>query len=49
MGEIGPIKTSSCVKHEPYPLPQEFEWSVLGPSNFDEIIQLSERSLQIPY
>ena len=40
MGEIGPIETSTCVRHEPYPLPQGFEWSVLSSSNFDEIIQL---------
>ena len=40
MGEIGPIETSTCVRHEPYPLPQGFEWSILSSSNFDEIIQL---------
>ena len=41
MGEIGPIETSTCVRHEPYPLPQGFEWSILSSSNFDEIIQLN--------
>ena len=40
IGEIGPIESSTCVRHEPYPLPQGFEWSVLSSSNFDEIIQL---------
>ena len=40
MGEIGPIESSTCVRHEPYPLSQGFEWSVLGSSNFNEIIQL---------
>ena len=40
MGEIGPIETSTCVRQEPYPLPQGFEWSILSCSNFDEIIQL---------
>ena len=33
-GKIGPI--------ELYSLPQEFEWSALSSSNFDEIIDLSE-------
>ena len=42
IGEIGPIESSTCVRHEPYPLPQGFEWSVLSSSNFDEIIQLSD-------
>ena len=37
VGEIGPIETSTCVRHEPYPLPQGFEWSVLDSSNFNEI------------
>ena len=40
MGEIGPIETSTCVRHKPYPLAQGFEWSILSSSNFDEIIQL---------
>ena len=40
IGEIGPIETSTCVRQEPYPLPQGFEWSILSSSNFDEIIQL---------
>ena len=40
MSEIGPIESSTCVRHEPYPLPQGFEWSVLDSSNFDEVIQL---------
>ena len=40
MGEIGPIETSTCVRQEPYPLAQGFEWSILSSSNFDEIIQL---------
>ena len=40
MGEIGPIETSTCVRQEPYPLPQGFEWSVLDSSNFNEIVQL---------
>ena len=40
MGEIGPIETSTCVRDEPYPLAQGFEWSILSSSNFDEIIQL---------
>ena len=40
MGEIGPIESSTCVRQEPYPLPQGFEWSVLSSSNYDEIIQL---------
>ena len=40
VGEIGPIETSTCVRQEPYPLPQGFEWSILSSSNFDEIIQL---------
>ena len=44
MGEIGPIETSTCVRQEPYPLPQGFEWSVLSSSNFDEIIQLFDGS-----
>ena len=44
IGEIGPIETSSCVRHEPYPLPQGFEWSVLDSSNFNEIVQLYEDS-----
>ena len=39
MGEIGPIESSTCVRHEPYPLPHGFEWSVLDSSNFNEIIQ----------
>ena len=41
MGEIGPIETSTCVRQEPYPLAQGFEWSILSSSNFDEIIQLN--------
>ena len=44
MGEIGPIETSTCVRHEPYPLAQGFEWSILSSSNFNEIIQLIDRS-----
>ena len=40
MGEVGPIESSSCVRQEPYPLPQGFEWSVLDSSSFNEIIQL---------
>ena len=45
MGEIGPIETSTCVRHEPYPLPQGFEWNILSSSNFDEIIQLIDQSV----
>ena len=44
IGEIGPIETSTCVRHEPYLLPQGFEWSILDSSNFDDIIQLYEDS-----
>ena len=44
IGEIGPIEVSTCVRHEPYPLPQGFEWSVLDSSNLNEIIQLSCKS-----
>ena len=40
IGKIGPIETSTCARHEPYPLPQGYEWSILDFSNFDEIIQL---------
>ena len=40
IGKIGPIETSTCARHEPYPLPQGYEWSILDSSNFDEIIQL---------
>ena len=40
IGEIGPIETSTCVRHEPYPLPQGYEWSVLDSSNLSEIMQL---------
>ena len=40
IGEIGPIVTSTCVRHEPYPLPQGYEWSILDSNNFNEIIQL---------
>ena len=39
IGEIGPIISSDCVRCEPYPLPQEFEWYALNSNNFDEIIQ----------
>ena len=39
-GEVGPIESSSCVRQEPYPLPQGFEWCTLNSSNFDEISQL---------
>ena len=39
MGEIGPIESSGFVRHDPYSLPQGFEWSVLDSRNFDEIIQ----------
>ena len=42
IGEIGPIETSTCVRYEPYPLPQGYEWSILDSSNFDEIIQLNQ-------
>ena len=42
IGEIGPIETSTCVRHEPYPLPQGFEWRILDSSNLNEIIQLCE-------
>ena len=38
--QIGPIESSTCVRHEQYPLPQGFEWSILNSSNFNEIIQL---------
>ena len=40
MGEIGPIKSSSCVRYKPYSLPQGYEWSLLDSNNFDEVIQL---------
>ena len=48
MGEIGPTETSTCVRHEPYPLPQGFEWSILNSSNLDEIIQLFDDS-DVPF
>ena len=44
IGEIGPIETSTCVRHKPYPLPQGYEWSVLDSSNFNEIVQLCKDS-----
>ena len=40
MGDIGPIKSSIHMQHEPYPLPQGFEWVVINSSNFGEVIQL---------
>ena len=40
MGDIGPIKSSIHVQHEPYPLPQGFEWVIINSSNFGEVIQL---------
>ena len=41
IGKIGPIETTTCVRNEPYPLPQGYEWNVqLDSSNFDEVIQL---------
>ena len=42
MGEIGPIESSNHIKHEPYPLPHGFEWSILNSSNIDEVFQLYE-------
>ena len=42
VGKIGPIESSTCVRHEPYPLPQGFEWSILTASDIDEIIELQE-------
>ena len=42
--EIGPIETSTCVRHEPYPLPQGYEWSILDSDSFNEIIQLNHRN-----
>ena len=47
IGEIGPIESSTCVRHEPYPLPQGFEWRILDSSNIDEIIQLYKDSKPI--
>ena len=40
IGEIGPIETSTCVRHEPYHLLEGYEWSVLDSSNFNEIVQI---------
>ena len=39
MTEVGPIESSACVRHEPYPLPEGFEWCIINDSNFDEITQ----------
>ena len=40
IGEVGPIELSRHVRHDPYPLPQGFEWSILNFNNLNEIIQL---------
>ena len=40
--EVGPIESLNSVKHEPYPLPQGFEWCTLNSNHFNEIIQLSK-------
>lgn len=37
---MGPIESSRYVRHDPYPLPQGFEWSVLSSNNLSEIIGL---------
>ena len=42
VGEIGPIESSTCVRHEPHPLPHGLEWSILTASDIDEIIELQE-------
>ena len=39
MTGVGPIESSACVRHEPYPLPEGFEWCIINDSNFDEITQ----------
>ena len=39
MTEVGPVVSSACVRHEPYPLPEGFEWCIINDSNFDEITQ----------
>ena len=44
MGEVGPIESSPDVRHEPYPLPQRFEWCM----NVSDIIQdLSSMSKEL--
>ena len=51
MGEIGPIESSTCVRHEPYPLPQGFEWSILDSRNFNDVFQLyidNDPSIPLP-
>ena len=42
MGEVGSIKSSSCIRQEPYPLSPGFEWCTLNPSNIDEIIPIDD-------
>ena len=40
IGEVGPIELSRYVRHDPYPLPQGFEWSFLHPNDINDVIQL---------
>ena len=44
MSEIGPVQSSKCLRSEPCPLPQGFEWCTINSSNFNEMIQLSKEA-----
>ena len=37
---VGPIQSPIHVQHEPYPLPQGFEWVIINSGNFGEVVQL---------
>ena len=51
IGKVGPIELSRHVRHDPYPLPQGFEWSFLDPNDTNDVIQLyrnNDPSVPIP-
>ena len=51
IGKVGPIESSRHVRHDPYPLPQGYEWSFIDPNDTNDVIQLyrnNDPSVPIP-